>query len=96
MSAKVYSNDEVSARLTSDLPEWSLQDGHLARTYKTKKWPNTVMLLNGIGYLAEKADHHPDMVASYGSLDVKLMTHDAGGITDKDFELAAKIEALAV
>ena len=91
----VYSPDEVGARLSESLPHWSLEDGHICRTYKTRKWPETLMLFNAIGYLAEKADHHPDMTASYASLDVRLMTHSAGGITDKDFELATKIEAIA-
>jgi 4a-hydroxytetrahydrobiopterin dehydratase len=54
------------------------------------------MLLNAIAYLAEQADHHPDITASYAALAVRLTTHSAGGITDKDFDLAEKIEALAV
>jgi 4a-hydroxytetrahydrobiopterin dehydratase len=95
-SDKVYAPDEARARLTQSLPQWTLTDGQLARTYKTRKWPETVMLLNAIAYLAEQADHHPDITASYASLGVRLITHSAGGITDKDFDLAEKIEALAV
>lgn len=91
----VYSPDEIKTRLSANLPHWTLKDGHICRTYKTRKWPETLMLFNAIGYLAEKADHHPDMNASYASLDVRLMTHSAGGVTDKDFDLATKIEALA-
>jgi 4a-hydroxytetrahydrobiopterin dehydratase len=53
------------------------------------------MLFNAIAYLAEEADHHPDITASYASLEIRLMTHSAGGITDKDFNLAGRIEALA-
>lgn len=94
-SGKTYTPDEIRARLSAELPQWALKDGHLCRTYKTKKWPETVMLFNAIGFLAEKADHHPDMNASYASLDVRLMTHSAGGITDKDFDLAVEIETLA-
>ena len=52
------------------------------------------MLFNAIAYLAEQADHHPDITASYASLEIRLMTHSAGGVTDKDFRLAGKIEAL--
>ena len=92
---KLYGAPEIAARLARDLPHWTFEDGHLCRTYKTRKWPETLMLLNAIGYLAEKADHHPDMAASYASLGIRLMTHSAGGITDKDFDLAGKIEALA-
>ncbi len=90
-----YAPDEISARLSRTLPEWSLKDGHIVRSYKTRKWPDTLMLLNAIGYMAERADHHPDITASYSSLEIRLMTHSAGGITDKDFDLAEKIEALA-
>jgi 4a-hydroxytetrahydrobiopterin dehydratase len=92
---KIYSAEEIPARLSQHLPRWTLDDGHLCRTYKTGKWPKTVMLFNAIAYLAEKADHHPDVTTRYGSLDIRLMTHSAGGVTDKDFDLAAKIEELA-
>jgi 4a-hydroxytetrahydrobiopterin dehydratase len=92
---RVYSVEEASVRLTAELPAWTVQEGQLRRSYKTRKWPQTLMLLNAIGYLAEQADHHPDLLATYGSLDVRLVTHSAGGITDKDFSLAARIEALA-
>ncbi len=92
---KTYMPDEVTARLSSGLPGWNLKDGHLCRIYNTRNWPETLMLANAIGYLAEVAWHHPDLNVSYASLEVRLMTHSAGGITDKDFELAKKIEALA-
>jgi 4a-hydroxytetrahydrobiopterin dehydratase len=95
-AAKVYTPEEAGARLSRSLPHWTLTDGQLARSYKTRKWPETVMLLNAIAYLAEQADHHPDITASYAALAVRLTTHSAGGITDKDFDLAEKIEALAV
>ena len=52
------------------------------------------MVVNTVGHLAEAAWHHPDLTVSYAFVIVKLMTHDAKGITDKDFELAAKIEAV--
>jgi 4a-hydroxytetrahydrobiopterin dehydratase len=94
MPGKTYDSDAVEARIRSELPGWSFADGHLTRTFKTGNWVNTQLLFNAIGYLAEKADHHPDIVASYGSLAVKLMTHSAGGITDKDFDLATKIDRL--
>lgn len=94
MTAKTFDQTAIEKRLRSDLPGWSFADGHLVRTFKTGNWVNMQLLFNAVGYLAEKADHHPDMIASYGSLTVKIMTHSAGGITDKDFDLAAKISAL--
>jgi 4a-hydroxytetrahydrobiopterin dehydratase len=95
MIEKTYPTDAVQARLAEHLPQWTFEDGHLRRIYKTRKWPETVMLFNAIAYLAEQADHHPDITASYASLEIRLMTHSAGGITDKDFNLAGRIEALA-
>jgi 4a-hydroxytetrahydrobiopterin dehydratase len=50
------------------------------------------MVINAVGHLAEAAWHHPDIAASYAWVEVKLMTHTAKGITDKDFELARKVE----
>ena len=54
------------------------------------------MLVNAIGYLAEAAYHHPDLTVTWGRVIVKLSTHSAGGITDKDFDLARKIEDVAL
>jgi 4a-hydroxytetrahydrobiopterin dehydratase len=54
------------------------------------------MLVNAIGFVAEAADHHPDLNISWSSVTVKLNTHSAKGITDKDFELAGRIDALAL
>ena len=54
------------------------------------------MLTNAIGYLCEAAYHHADLAITYAKLWVKLQTHSAGGITDKDFALAKKIEEVAL
>lgn len=94
MPDTVYDETAIEARLRSELPGWSHADGHLMRVYRTGNWINAQLLFNAIGYLAEKADHHPDITASYGKLTVKIMTHSAGGITEKDFALASKISAL--
>ena len=88
---RTYSEDEVKERLAS-LPGWYLEDGWIRRVYKTDGWPTTLMLVNAIGYCAEAAYHHPDLNVTWGRITVKLSTHSAGGITDKDFELARKIE----
>ncbi len=54
------------------------------------------MLVNAIGYVAEAAYHHPDLTVTWAKVWVKLQTHSAGGITDKDFELARKIEDIVL
>ena len=86
-----YGEAEITRQL-ADIPGWSHQGGALRRVYKTDGWPTTLMLVNAIGYLSEAAYHHPDLSVTWGRLTVKLSTHSAGGITDKDFELARKIE----
>ncbi len=82
----------VLERLPADLPRWRLQDGSIRRTYKTHGWKGTLMVVNAIGHLAELAWHHPDLSVSYAAVEVRLTTHSADGITEKDFALARKIE----
>lgn len=87
-----YNEDEIKARLAEDLPQWYFEDGWIRRKYKTSGWKGTLMVVNTIGHLAEAAFHHPDLTVSYAFVIVKLMNHEAKGVTDKDFELARKIE----
>lgn len=89
---QTYTNDEVEARLKTELPHWYLENGWIRRKYKTSGWKSTLMLVTTIGHLAEAAFHHPDMSLSYAFVIVKLTNHAAKGITNKDFELAKKIE----
>ncbi len=89
---RVYTPDEIQAKLARELPNWFYEDGWIRRKYKTSGWKATMMVVNTIGHLAEAAWHHPDLTVSYAFVIVKLCTHSAKGLTDKDFELAAKIE----
>jgi len=89
---QVFTDETIRARLAKELPRWALVEGALERIYRTQGWKSTLMVVNTIGHLAEAAWHHPDIHASYPSVKVRLNTHDAGGITEKDFALAAKIE----
>lgn len=92
MTAKVYSEQEVIAKLEKELSHWYFENGWIRRKYRTSGWKATLMVVNTVGHLAEAAWHHPDLTVSYAFVIVKLCTHDAKGITDKDFELATKIE----
>ena len=89
---ETYSDEEVGARLKEELPHWYLENGWIRRKYKTSGWKSTLMVVNTVGHLAEAAFHHPDLTVSYAFVIVKLMNHAAKGITNKDFELAHKIE----
>ena len=91
-TTRVYSEPEIVARLSAELPHWRLEGGWIRRKYRTHSWKGTLMAINAVGHLAEAAWHHPDITASYAWFEVRLMTHDAKGVTDKDFALARKIE----
>jgi 4a-hydroxytetrahydrobiopterin dehydratase len=86
-----HSDEEIRRRL-EELPGWYLEDGWIRRQYKTDGWPTTLMLVNQIGYVSEAAYHHPDLSVTWGKVTVKLKTHSENGITDRDFDLARKIE----
>ncbi|MBS0509822.1 MAG: 4a-hydroxytetrahydrobiopterin dehydratase [Proteobacteria bacterium] len=91
-----YAEEEIKARLAAELPEWYYEDGWIRRKYRTSGWKGTLMVINTVGHLAEAAFHHPDIAASYAFVIVKLMNHAAKGVTDKDFELAKKIEEVVM
>lgn len=92
--AHVYSDSEIQNKLATDLPHWFYEEGWIRRKYKTSGWKATLMVVNTVGHLAEAAWHHPDLTVSYAFVVVKLCTHSAKGITDKDFQLASKIESV--
>lgn len=83
---------ELAGRLTA-LPGWTVAEGMLVKSFETNGWPFTMLLVGAIAYLAESADHHPDLVVTWPRVTVKLVTHDAGGISERDVALAAQIEA---
>jgi 4a-hydroxytetrahydrobiopterin dehydratase len=92
---KVYTDAEIAAKLTDPrLEGWKLEEGWLRKKYNTDGWRATLMVVNAVGYLCEAAWHHADLAVTWGKLWVKLRTHSAGGITDKDFDLAVKIDEL--
>lgn len=83
---------EVGRWLEENLPTWELRTDRLYRRIDTANWRVTLMTANAIGFLAEAAYHHPRLILNYRSIEISLTTHDAGGLTRKDFDLALKIE----
>ncbi|MGO9437261.1 MAG: 4a-hydroxytetrahydrobiopterin dehydratase [Terracidiphilus sp.] len=79
---------EISTRLKS-LPEWKIDSGELTRTFTFKDFVASLAFVNKVGEFAEKAGHHPDIDIRYNRVRLGLVTHDAGGITAKDFDLAS-------
>jgi 4a-hydroxytetrahydrobiopterin dehydratase len=90
---RTYSEEEIPAKLSEyGLDDWYYEDKWIRRKYNTDGWPSTLMGVNAVGYLCEAAGHHADLTVTWGKFWVKLATHSAGGITDKDFTMARKIE----
>jgi 4a-hydroxytetrahydrobiopterin dehydratase len=74
--------------------DWQEVDGALQRTFELESFPAALDFVNRVGALAETEDHHPDIAISYRKVTLRWWTHTAGGITDRDRELAAKTDAL--
>ena len=84
---------EIQSRLVS-VPDWQIESGELVRTFLFKDFRASLAFVNKVGDLAEAAGHHPDIDIRYNKVRLALVTHDAGGITPKDFDLAAAADKL--
>ena len=82
------------ATALTDMDELSVADSMLTKEYATNGWPFTMLVVGAIAFLAESADHHPDLIVTWPKVTVKLSTHDAGGLTTRDFALARKIDEM--
>ncbi len=76
------------------LPEWRIEEGVLTRTFRFEDFPAALTFVNRVGERAEEAGHHPDIDIRYNRVRLGLVTHDAGGLTAKDFELAVVVDRL--
>lgn len=88
----VLTPEQVQTRLGT-LDGWELQGTSIRRVFKFKNFVEAIAFVNRIVEPAETANHHPDLEVSYGKVVVNLTTHDAGGLTEKDFGLAQAIAA---
>ena len=73
-------------------PGWELKAAEIAKLYKFKDFKEAMGFVNRVADLAEEADHHPDILIRYNKVTLTLSTHSAGGLTEKDFQLARKID----
>jgi 4a-hydroxytetrahydrobiopterin dehydratase len=78
------------------LPEWKRNGDMIARTFEFKDFPAAMDFTNAVAALAEQAQHHPDIDVRWNKVTLALTTHDAGGLTEKDFALARQCDALAL
>ncbi|HEY9689264.1 MAG TPA: 4a-hydroxytetrahydrobiopterin dehydratase [Coleofasciculaceae cyanobacterium] len=90
----VFSASEVHDRLSA-LPNWTLVGSTIVRELRFQNFIEAIGFVNQLVEPAEIANHHPDLAISYNKVVITLTTHDAGGLTAKDFDLAAVIDRLS-
>jgi len=82
--------------LLATLPEWQRSGDIITRTFVFKDFPAAMKFVNHVAELAEQAQHHPDVDIRWNKVTLALTTHDAGGLTEKDFALAKQCDALSL
>jgi len=90
---RLLTNDEMIHTL-KQLPDWHLHEGAIAKEFVFKDFSEAFAFMTRVAFLAEKMDHHPDWNNTYNRVHISLMTHDKGGLTNHDSELALAIEKL--
>ena len=87
---KAYSESEILTALKK-LENWKYENQAIVRNFKFKDFSQALAFIIQVGLLAEKANHHPEILSIYNKVQILLNTHDANGVTEKDFELAKLI-----
>jgi 4a-hydroxytetrahydrobiopterin dehydratase len=83
---------DIEQRLRQ-LHGWERHGDEIRRTYSFPDFKGSMAFVNRVAELAEAADHHPDILVTYSKVTLTLTSHDAGGLTERDFRLAARIDA---
>lgn len=91
MSRTRLDSAQITARLTGQTG-WRVEGSELVKTYKFKNFVEAVDFVNAIAKLAEALNHHPDLLVKWGEVAVRITTHSACGLTEKDFALASSID----
>jgi 4a-hydroxytetrahydrobiopterin dehydratase len=92
MAAKL-SDAEIGARL-EDLLDWVREGDEIRKTFQLASFPVAIAFVTQVGFLAEAAGHHPDIDIRWRKVTLALTTHDAGGLTQQDFDLASQIDEI--
>lgn len=87
-------NETQVAEALNDLPEWTESGGAIQRTFQFPDFVRAMGFVSRVADAAEQSQHHPDILIRYNKVTLTLSTHDAGGITGKDFALAAEVDGL--
>ena len=93
MERRLLNDDEIASGL-ANLNGWKAKNGKLKKKYAFSNFAESLAFVNRVGEIAESMDHHPDIKFGWGYAKIATTTHDRGGITDVDFALAKKIDAL--
>ena len=83
----------IAAKLKG-VPEWKRVGDAIERTWRFETFLEAVAFMNRVFALAEEANHHPDLLNSWTKVRVRFTTHDAGGLTNRDFKMAAKVDGI--
>lgn len=94
LSYERLSSSDIESRV-AQLDGWSVVEGMLTKEFKFDAYASGVVFASAVGHTADKLNHHPDLFVGYGKVRVSVLTHDAGGLTSYDFELARRVEAIA-
>jgi 4a-hydroxytetrahydrobiopterin dehydratase len=92
MAAKL-SDSEIEARM-EDLVGWVREGDLIRKLFKLASFPGAIAFVTQVGFLAEAANHHPDIDIRWRKVTLTLTTHDASGLTEQDFHLAAQIDEI--
>ena len=84
---------EIDAYL-EQVPGWEYKDGALSKTFAFKNYADAIGFANSVAWIAQREDHHPEMLVGHDRCRIAYSTHSLGGISENDFICAAKIEAL--
>lgn len=93
MDRKKLTSEEIEAQLAK-LVGWSVRGDKIAKHFTFDSYASGCVFANAVGCVADAIDHHPDILIGYRKVDVSVNSHDVGGISAWDFELAARIDAL--
>jgi 4a-hydroxytetrahydrobiopterin dehydratase len=86
-------SDEEARKRLSSLKGWAIDGDRLRKQYTLDTFPAAIAFVGRVAELAEAADHHPDILIEYRKVTLTLTTHDEGGLSARDFSLAARIDA---
>jgi 4a-hydroxytetrahydrobiopterin dehydratase len=90
-SATQTLNDSQIRDVLRDLPEWALEDGKLVRYWTFPGFVQAMEFVDGVAQIAEREGHHPDIDIRYNRVKLALISHDAGGITQRDAQMAHRL-----